>query len=62
MGTLAAIVGRSSVEAALAQARVRAPLGKTTSTLPGPGLAATTPVPKLGWMIRSPGAKLPEAV
>ena len=50
-----AATGRSRVDAALAQARVRTPLGKCTSTLPGPGAPLTTPMPKVAWVTRSPG-------
>src|SRR6185503_10163960 len=55
IGTATA-TGRASVDAAFAQASTRAPEGKATSTRPGAGAPVTTPVPKDGWVTRSPGS------
>jgi hypothetical protein len=55
MGTATA-TGRARLDAILAAASTRGPVGNTTSILPEPGEPATTPTPNCGWVIRSPAA------
>ena len=55
MGTATAM-GRARLDAILAAARMRGPVGNTTSIFPEPGDPATTPTPNCGWVIRSPAA------